>query len=225
MGFTYALQVPTGKEIRIKYMIEDQMKRLGNPGIIAIHAFETFTQMFRGKDTAPKQLKSKVPGYIFVTVKNTENYNSAMGGNKECGLGMNPACWHFLKRIPNVYRILNRYIHHDEYKQFFEITDLETSIQISEQENKRSLKDMINKALDILKKKNKNKELAILNKVNMITRGTKNKKTVYIIPYSLFKVTRDRIDPQERGEVRTLTDARYILPQIAKTIKKWCYGF
>lgn len=223
MGFTYAIQVPVGKEVRIKYMIEQKLLQ-SNPGIMAIHAFETFTQIFRGKDTAPKQLKSKVPGYIFVTVENTENYTSRTGGNKECGLGMNPFCWHFLKSIPGVFKILNRYIQHEEYAQFFELTDLEPTIQVREEKQKRSLKDMINKALDILKKQKEKKTQQIVHMLNKVQVKDRGKNNVYTIPFSLFQNTRDRIDPERQGEVRKLTNARFILPEIAKTVRNLCCG-
>jgi transcription antitermination factor NusG len=217
MGFTYAVQVPVGKEVEIMYRLTKVLERY-NPGIIAVHALEQMTQIFKGQDRAPKNLKAKVPGYIFVTTERTENFNSRQGGNLEAGLGMEPSCWQLIKSIPMVRKILNQYIKHDELKQFFDTIDREAEIEISDK-NKRPLVSLAEIAIKYLKdKKSKTaqKFLTMLRKVTCKTRGTRE---VYTIPFSLFYLTRDRIDTGRVESTKKLTTADYILPELAKTIK------
>lgn len=224
MGFTYAVQVPVGKELQARQMIINTLERY-NPGIIAVNALETFTQIFKGKNTAPKQLKAKVPGYIFVTTQNTENFNSRQGGNLESGLGMEPSCWQLLKRIPFVRRILNQYIKPDELNTFFDVVDLEPEIQISTEDrsskkDERPLVSLAQKALEYLQTKKTEAAQQAVNMLKKVVGKPRGKRSVYTIPFSLFELTRDRIDPEKEGEVRTLTDAEYILPHIAETIRR-----
>jgi len=209
VSYTYAVQVPVGKEIFAKQMILEKLKKY-NPGIIAVHAFETFTQIFKGKNRAPKQLRAKIPGYLFITIKNTDN---------NFPLGMDSACYYLIKKIPFVARILNQYIKEDEWLNFFEEVDTEPEIQISHKK-KRPLLQIVREALSRLENK-KNSMTAKLNamllKVKTKTRG---KNEIYNIPFSLFKMTRDRIDAEYQLDVQTLTTADFIIPHIIDTIRK-----
>ena len=112
MGFTYAVKVPTGRELQVKAMIENMLKRFDNPGgIIGVQALDTFTQKLSEKGLSARQWKAKVSGYIFVTIANT------------VGLNMEASCWQFLRNFFSVQKILNQYISHNEWNNFFDNVD------------------------------------------------------------------------------------------------------
>jgi len=194
MGFTYAVPVPVGRELQVKAMLENLMKRFGNPGIMAIHALETFTQTLSEKGLSARQWKAKLPGYIFVTIAKTET-----------GLGMEARCWQLIKHIPLVSRILNRYIQHDEWKNFFNNVDLEPEIQIIERratnvaltehtENNHeempivTLIETVTEAIGEKLEEGKDQAVAAIEKAVATVRTiVKGCRTGYAVPYKLYK--------------------------------------
>ena len=206
MGFTYAVQVPVGRELQVKVMIENMMKRLGNPGVIAIHALETFTQTLSEKGLSARQWKAKLPGYIFVTLEKTERLAAKEGGNCSAELGMEASCWQLIKHIPLVRRILNRYIRHDEWKAFFDNVDLEPEIQLIEREATNvaltehtennheespilTLIETVTEAIEEKLEEGKEQAVAAMQKtVATVRTVVKGCKTMYAIPYKLYKV-------------------------------------
>ena len=213
MGFYYAVQVPVGQEGYAKYMIESVIDKF-NPGILGVHPMLTFTQMFKSKNTAAKEVRSILPGYILVEIQTTERH----------GLGMDQHCWQLLRKIPLVRSILNKYIHHEEVSKFFDTADLEPDVQVlvqdtEDREEDRPLISLAQKAIEFLKNK---KDKAAQNTISMlekITGKARGKKSVYKVPYSLFHQTRDRIDPGKTATVKQLTTGMYIIPKIADTIR------
>lgn len=119
MGFTYAVQVSTGRELNAKKMILDLLERLGNPGILTIHALETFEQTLGNNGMSSKKWKAKLSGYIFVTTASCS-----------ADLRMDAKCWQLIKQIPIVRNILNHCIGNDEWSEFFENVDREPEVQI-----------------------------------------------------------------------------------------------
>ena len=208
MGYTYAVQVPVGKEIFAKQMILEALKKY-NPGIVAVHAFETFTQIFKGKNRAPKQLRAKIQGYLFVTIKKTDS---------NLPLGMDSACYYLIKKIPFVARILNQFIKEDEWLNFFEEVDTEPEIQISNKK-KRPLLQIVKEALSRLETKKNSMTAQLKTMLWKVQSRTRGKREVYNIPFSLFKLTRERIDPGDKLDVKTLTTAEFIIPHIIDTVK------
>ncbi len=205
MGFTYAVQVPTGRELQVKAMIENMMNRIGNPGIIAIYALETFTQTLSEKGLSARQWKAKLPGYIFVTLENTERLATKEGGNCSAELGMEASCWQLIKHIPLVRRILNRYIQHDEWKDFFYHVDLEPEIQLvetnatnieltehtennHEESNILTLIETVTEAIEEKLEEGKEQVAVAMEKtVTAVRTVVKGCKTMYTIPYKLYK--------------------------------------
>lgn len=121
MGYTYAIQVTVGRELDVKARLVNLIKRFGNPGIIAIHALETFEQTLSETGMSYRKWRAKVTGYIFVTVE-----KSSKGS-----LGMDAKCWQLIKQIPFVSHILNCYIQQEEWSDFFNKVDsIEPKIQI-----------------------------------------------------------------------------------------------
>ncbi len=207
MSYTYAIQVQTGKEIFAKQLLEDYLKRESNPGIEKIFAFETFTQIFGGKDTAPKEYKSKVPGYIFVTIEEKHH---------DLSLGMKSACYYLIKNIPFVCRILNQFITPDEWNRFFESVDTEPNIQITSKES-RPIFVSIRAALKKLQTQKTEQAQRFRNMLQKVTSKTRGNNILYLIPFSLFQLTRDQIDNGQL-EVKTLTDTAFIVPKILNII-------
>lgn len=211
MSYTYAVQVPVGQELKVKAMIESMLKRFGNPGIMRIHALETFTQTLREKGLSARQWRAKLPGYIFVTISNTESISSNEGGNCSAGLGMEASCWQFIKQVPLVRKILNRYISHDEWKNFFDNVDLEPEIQLIDEEatdvgimphTENSPKEPSNVTLietvtGVVEEKLeevKGRDTSLQKAVATVRTVLKGRKRVYTIPYKLYKsfVSEDR---------------------------------
>lgn len=210
MGFTYAVQVPVGRELQVKVMIENMMKRLGNPGVIAIHALETFTQTLSEKGLSARQWKAKLPGYVFVTIANAYDNRDPLLAYKDdnCSakLGMEASCWHLIKQIPLVRRILNLYIKHDEWKDFFENVDLEPEIQLIEREATNvaltehtetnheespiiTLIETVTEAIEEKLEEGKEQVAVVMEKtVTAVRTVVKGCKTMYAIPYKLYKV-------------------------------------
>lgn len=222
-GFTYAIQVPVGKEIQAKQMLLNAINRLGNPGILAVHALETFTQTFGDKNIAPKQLKAKLPGYIFVTINRSERFTSRQGGNLEAGLGMDAACWQLLRKVPLVKRIINKYIKHEEWEEFFLTVDLEPEACLVDRENKyASTMALLRKTLEALKQKKCEAAETFrkaLSKIEKITRGSRN---IYSIPYSLFEYLKSAMESRNKGSSkRKQTLAQGILFELQCTLKEW----
>jgi len=206
---TFAVQVRTGSEVQVKYRIEDMLRRqtaAGNDYAIVVHAMETFTQRFNGKDEAPKQITPKVPGYIFVTIKD--------GLDQQ----MKPEIWHLIKNIPSVLRILNHAISEAEWISFADVVcEIAPVIEINSSNNSR-LKEIVRQMLTFLHKRNEEKAKQLVHLLEAIVIKTKATMTTYTIPFSLFKKTRERIDPDRRMEISRLTDQRFILPEIGKTL-------
>lgn len=242
MGFTYAVQVPVGQELKVKAMIENMLKRFGNPGIIAIHALETFTQTLSEKGLSARQWRAKLPGYIFVTITNTERFSAREGGNCSAGLGMEARCWQLIKQIPLVRKILNRYIQHDEWKDFFDSVDLEPEIQVVEKnvtkieltnhiesEHEESsivtIIETVTEALGENLEERKNTVVAALQKtVDAVRTVVKGCKTIYTIPYKLYKSFADehRKEGGDKAKPMNVQSALHQLKTLAKKAVSEC---
>lgn len=121
MGYTYAIQVRSGCELKVKDGLKYLMESMGNPGIVAIHALETFEQTISQTGKSYHRWKAKVAGYIFVTVE--ESFS----------LRMPNKIWQFIKRIPFVVKILDAYISPEDWDTFFDkIEDIEPEVKITE---------------------------------------------------------------------------------------------
>ena len=233
MGFTYAVQVPRGRELKVKAMILDMLKRSENPGIISVHALETFSQRLSENGLSARQWKAKVSGYIFVTIANTVG--------RGAGIGMEASCWQFLKKIPLVQQILNQYIRHDEWKDFFEkVDDIEpeiqlvqkeaTSVQSTEQPESTpiepSLVTLIETVAEVVEEKleaGKDQVVATIEKtVAAVRTMTKGRKTLYSIPYKLYKafIKEDRQEGGDKAKQMTVQSALHQLKKVVMSVCK-----
>ena len=235
MGFTYAVKVPTGRELQVKAMIENMLKRFDNPGIIGVQALDTFTQKLSEKGLSARQWKAKVSGYIFVTIANT------------VGLNMEASCWQFLKRIPLVQKILNQYISHNEWKNFFDnVDDIEPEIQLVEVEREAinielnehehpennskgpSLVKLIETVTEIVEEKledGKDQVIAVIEKTVAAVRiVVKGRKTMYTIPYKLYKafVKEDHQEGGGKAKPMSVQSALHQLKTMAKKAVSVC---
>ena len=121
MGYTYAIQVRSGCELKVKEGLTYLMGNMGNPGIVAIHALETFEQTISQTGKSYHRWKAKVAGYIFVTV------------DESIALRMPGKVWQFIKRMPLVVKILDAYISPEDWDTFFDkIEDIEPEVKITE---------------------------------------------------------------------------------------------
>jgi hypothetical protein len=227
MGFTYAVQVPTGRERQTKVMIVDMLKRFENPGILSVQALETFTQRLSDNGLSARHWKAKVSGYIFVTIAKTA-----------AGLGMDPSCWQFLKRIPLIKKILDQYLDHDEWKNFFErVTEIEpevqlvqkvaTKIELTEQPEsspkETSLATIIETVAEIVEEKlEEGKDqvvTAIETTVAAVRTVVKGCKTLYAIPYKLYKAFVKEVRQKEGDKSKSMS-VQSALGQLKTLAKK-----
>jgi len=226
----YAVRCLTGEEIETKEKLKYVLKKSEIRFVKAIYAFETFTQKFRGKSTADKELKGAVPGYIFV--ETNDHYPL-----------MRKELWHLIKSLPKVCDVFRNKIPEKEFKHFFDTCDVEADIEVSFNEKTRTDKQKITEEQKTLHEANVNGEefedgvtKTTVDKVNELKQKTKNnssikriikrckafvrdKKETFIFPFSLFHKTRDRIDPDKQMSVRELTDGDFIIPQMLQTLK------
>lgn len=233
MGFTYAVKVPTGRELQVKAMIENMLKRFDNPGIISVQALDTFTQKLSEKGLSARQWKAKVSGYIFVTIANTS------------GLDMDASCWQFLKRIPLVQKILNQYISHNEWKNFFDnVDEIEPEIQLVEVEREAkkvelsehpenkpkgpslvTLIETVTETVEERLEEGKERVIAAIEKtVAAVRTVVKGRKTMYTIPYKLYKafVKEDHQEGGDKAKPMSVQSALHRLKALAKKAVSVC---
>lgn len=228
----YAVRCFTGKEIEVKEMLNYTLENSSQYTLVkAIHAFETFTQKFKGKSTARKEMKSAVPGYIFVE---TTDHLPLM--RKEL--------WHLIKRIPKVCQIFRTEIPEEEMNYFFEVCDIEPDIEVSFDNDTQTEEQKIAAEQEVLHQANVKDEKigtdqteTTIEQVHELQEQTKDKNTfkrligrckayiqrkkeTFIFPFSLFHKTRDRIDPNKQMSVQELTDGNFIIPQLIQTLEK-----
>lgn len=226
----FAVQCFTGEELKVVEKLKYVLEKRPHPLVKAVHAFKTYTQKFRGEDTARKEFKSAVPGYIFVELNN--------------GYHTLPAeLWHLIKSIPKVAHIFRDKIPEEELDLFFETVDTEFELEVGfsqkmqtreeiQQENKKRLHEanMSGKEpkLDdgktvtdqINEIKEEVKEDSALRRMIKHCKGfIQRKKETFIFPFSLFYKTRDRIDPFKQMSNKELTNGDYIIPELIKTLK------
>lgn len=230
MSYTFAVQVPTGKEIDFKVLLLNLLQRCGNPGIVAIHALETFTQTLGGKGLSLRRWRAKVPGYIFVTVERAE------------GLEMDAACWHIINKIPLMKRILNRYISQAEWEMFFgsikdaqepeiEISIPHTSKGTIKKETakakapkaKFTLTELFQKAKQVLETA-KTKAAPALTPLQSALAATKKyirgNRTIYAVPLRLYKIL---LEQHNKGssERMTVQNAVHELKVLLGAVIRW----
>lgn len=225
----FAVRVYTGKEIEVKDMLRFVLEKHPFKMVKAIHAFETFTQSFRGKDSARKEFRSAVPGYIFIE---TNDYLPRL--RKEL--------WHLINSVPKVCQIFDYCIPKEEMDHFFETVDVEPDIDIHFSQDAKSEQEKIIEAKQALHEANmheeevENETKTVVDQVNnmkahdckngglrqMIERCKaciRSKKESFVFPFSLFLKTRKRIDPKNQMSVQELTFGDFIIPEIIKTLK------
>jgi transcription antitermination factor NusG len=229
----FAVRVYTGHEIQVKDMLERVLKQSNDQWVTKIHAFETFTQRFSGKTSAPKKFKGAVPGYIFIELK--------------ANLTKIPAqLWHIIKKIPKVCQIFKENIPQEEFEHLIETADIEPDIelntpaQVMEPEEERRLlheanmaktpedKKKILEKMDLMTEsdvqqindmKARNKEGRWSRLLKRCRAYIKNKKARYTIPFSLFKLTRQQIDPNQEIPIEKITNGEFLVPELVKTLK------
>ncbi|KLU61466.1 hypothetical protein CEB3_c21450 [Peptococcaceae bacterium CEB3] len=138
MGFTFVIQVPWGMEAIIAALIVKMLDLLGNPGIVAVHAFESSRQVLDKKGLRAKRGIAKLSSYIFVTTARTDHN----------GKGMDPECYQWLKGLkekglPFYMHILHTaYIEYHEWKEFQKSMNnsLEPEVDIVLSESKENRK-------------------------------------------------------------------------------------
>ncbi len=237
----FAIQVATGSEIWVKDLLTQTLNRVGNRWVKEIHAFETFTQKFSGKSTAPKQFKSAVPGYIFIEIKYPDFYY------------MPPDLWHLVKSIPKVFKILKDAIPMDEFETFFKSVDIEPNFEVSLKEKVKTETEMDIENSNLLHRANTTDvkeskrcleqlgtvEHSTVNEVEiqkqhvasikndsvrmMIEKAKaviKARKHTFNFPFSLFLKTRANIDPENKMSVKQLTNGDFIIPALLKTLRE-----
>lgn len=232
----FAVRVRTNEEIEVKdqlrFLLEKQQCKL----VKAIHAFQTYTQVFRGKDTARKDFRSVTPGYIFV-----ETNDHLFRMKKEL--------WHIINRIPMVYQIFEYCIPEEEMDRFFETCDvdpaiespIEPNIDISFSKNAKTGAETIKQEQKTLHTANmqgeefKSLPESMVDQVNQLKEKAsdnetlnrlmskckafiRRKKETFIFPFSIFLKTRERIDPHKRMKVRDITNGDFIIPEMVKTL-------
>lgn len=224
----FAIQCYTGEELKVIKKLEYLLQKRPYPLVKAVHAFKTYQQKFRGEDTARKEFKSAVPGYIFIELNN--------------GYHTLPAdIWHLVKSIPKVCRIFRDKIPEEEIKQFFESVDVEPDIEVKLSHPAKTEEELVAEEQETLHEANMAGTNPVTNEttvehVNDLKEQAKGnnaiqqmirrckafiqrKKETFVFPASLFHKTRKRIDPQKQMTVRELTDGDYIIPQLIKTLE------
>ncbi|MFD1362691.1 transcription termination/antitermination NusG family protein [Lentibacillus salinarum] len=226
----YAVRCFTGEEIEVKEMLKYTLERQQCHFVKAIHAFETFTQVFRGKSTARKEMKSAVPGYIFVET----NDNFPL---------MRKELWHLIKSIPKVCQIFRNEIPEEEMDYFFETCDVEPDIEVRLNHDTQTEEQKIAAEQEALHQANVKgeqvetdvtettvdqvhdlqeqvkDESALKRMIGRCKAYIQRKKETFVFPFSLFHKTRDRIDPNKQMTIRELTDGDFIIPELVKTLK------
>ena len=201
MGYTYAIQVRSGCELKVKEGLIYLMKTMGNPGIVAIHALETFEQTISQTGKSYHRWKAKVAGYIFVTV---EDSNALRMPNK---------VWQLIKRIPLVVNILDAYINPKDWDTFFNvIEDIEPEVKITE------VKEEVYENTELNRNKGKGKEFREFTLMESLevdvkedeTQEQRQKQTVYVSQDVLANKTIDSIV----RTIRTVTKMPLSLYQI-----------
>lgn len=225
----FAVRVFTGEEIEVKDMLRFVLDKHQCKMVKAIHAFETFTQLFRGKDSARKEFRSAVPGYIFVE---THDYLPRI--RKEL--------WHLIKSVPKVCQIFDYCIPKEEMDLMFDSVNVEPDIDIHFSQDVKSEQEKLNEEKQALhtanmqRKEVDNETKTVMDQVNdvkindckddglkrMIERCKayiRSKQESFIFPFSLFLKTRKRIDPKNQMSVQELTHGDFIIPEIIQTLK------
>jgi len=228
MGYTYAIQVTVGRELDVKARLVNAIKRFGNPGIIAIHALETFEQTLSETGMSYRKWRAKVTGYIFVTVE-----HSSKGG-----LGMDAKCWQLIKRIPFVSHILNCYIQHDEWNDFFKKVDsIEPKVKIVETKTKlHAVTDetieqeceespnitLIEAAAEVLKSGKAHAVAALQKAVKAVETVARESRTIVKVPLSLYKILLEiyRKKSKEKKSM-TVQNALHELKALLKGVVEW----
>ncbi|QNB45354.1 hypothetical protein BR63_02925 [Thermanaerosceptrum fracticalcis] len=181
MGFTYAVYVGVGKEIEVLEKIKAKIQLFGNPGIVEITALETFVQ-FVDKKIRKKSIKAMHEGYLYVTVEKTENGL----------LEMDRSCYHFLRYIPFVKKILNCFIPQEIWENIKANIDTEPEIGILDSSKNFMLVKKAREILAVLKAKkeeNSRNFIKILSKIYKTEkRKAHGKEKFYMIPLSLINV-------------------------------------
>jgi transcription antitermination factor NusG len=181
MSFTYAIYVNVGKEIEVLEKIKTKIQLFGNPGIIEITALETFVQ-FIDKKIRKKSIKAIHEGYIYVTVEKTENGL----------LEMDRSCYHFLRYIPYVKKILNCFIPQEIWDNIKATIDTEPEVGILDSAKTFTLVKKAKEILAVLKAKkdeNSRKFIKMLAKIYKTEkRKAHGKEKFYMIPLSLINI-------------------------------------
>jgi len=211
-------------------MIFNLLKRRENPGIIDVHALETFTQTLTESGLSARQWKAKTAGYIYVTIEKT------------AGLCMEANCWQFLKQIPLIKKILNYYIRHDVWEAFLGNVDREPEIRLVEKEstkgkmitdtevkpNEPSLLTLIETVTEAVEEKleeGKEQVVEALEKtVAAVRTVVKGCRTVYAIPYKLYKalVKQHRKKEGDNAKPMSVQSALHQLKTLAKKAVDGC---
>ena len=242
MTSIFAIQVATGSEIWVKDLLTQTLNRVGNRWVKEIHAFETFTQKFSGKSTAPKQFKSAVPGYIFIEIK-FPNFHY-----------MPPDLWHIVKSIPKVFKILKEAIPMDEFNKFYKSVDVEPNFEVGLKEKVKTEAEVDIENSNLLHRANTTKDVQeskqYLDQLDKVEQSTikdveeqkqhsasikndtvrkmiekakafiKAKKQTFTFPFSLFLKTRTKIDPENVMSVKQLTNGDFIIPALLRTFRE-----
>lgn len=243
MGSAFAIQVMTGKENKVKALLDWAFARNENAQkwIKAVHTFTQGTRRLLGKDDMGKRIeRAVIPGYIFIEMNymvNEDNISSYLPAD----------LWHLVKSVPGVLKLFanaGQIIGNDTFQAMIESIDTEEQVEASiavEEPNEIPAIIEFNEATTPEQKKQAEDKLTQidetktyteqieemkrgepLTKPNLLDRCKtflRRNKDVIRFPLSLYVEIINRIDPRNVLPKSLLNRPSFIIPLVRDLLR------